>query len=231
VEEYKQEIDDAISYVYHLRFDKHNPWHRNMVALYCSLIEYSDCLVHLVENKKNIGVPIVFRGMLEAFVDFKNLTQNELYFHNMEASYIKEWLKVIEEANQNNNAYLALIGKNPKLDLDTLISDHKTKLKELENNKFEALSQFKKFSQAGMLEEYKSVYNFACSHSHNNIRSLFDRFFIINEAENDFEIELFKEEEPDEHDSYLMTGKHYLRNSSHNIHKVLKTGHEDKFPV
>ena len=227
--DYKQEIKDAITYAECLKFDKHHPWHRNLVALYCSLIEYSDSLVYLVENGKGISVPLVFRGLLEAYVDFKNLSEDKLYSYNMEASYTKEWLKVIEEASQKNNAFLAEIGEVPELKDQT--QEHKDKLADLRNKGYTPLNQFEKFNKAGMVQEYRSIYNFMCSHSHNNIRSLIDRFFIINNAENDFELALFKDQEPSEFDHYLVTGKHFLRNGSHNIHAVLETGYERKFPV
>jgi len=229
MDEYKQEIKDAQTYTEVLKFDKSDPWHRNLIALYCSLIEYSDSLVYLIENNKNIGVPIVFRGLLEAFVDFKNLAQAESYVYHMEASYAKEWLKVIKEANQNDNAFLTSI--NNELNLGEQIADHEAKLAALKDKGYQSLTQFQKFDKAGMVEEYRSIYNFVCSGSHNNIRSFSQRFFIINEAENDFKIALFKEQEPDGYKCYLLTGKNYLRNSSHNIHAVLQTGYEDKFPV
>jgi hypothetical protein len=229
MDEYKQEIKNALSYAEHLKFDKHHPWHRNLIALYCSLIEYSDSLVFLIENEKNISVPLVFRGLLEAYVDFKNLAEEKSYGYHMEASYAKEWLKVIEEASKNQNSFLASIGSDPKL--DEQIAEHKTKIAELKDKGYNPLNQFEKFDKAGMVEEYRSVYNFVCSHSHNNIRSLIDRFFVINETEQDFDMALFKEQEPNEYDSYLMTGKHYLRNGSHNIHAILETGHEGIFPV
>jgi hypothetical protein len=229
MDEYKQEIKDALTYAEHLKFDKQHPWHRNLIALYCSLIEYFDSLIFLVGNEKNISVPLVFRGLLEAYVDFRNLAEDRLYGYHMEASYFKEWLKVIEEASQKKNAFLASIATHPTLDVQ--VQEYKNKLAELQAKGYNPLNQFEKFNKAGMIEEYKSVYNFVCSHSHNNIRSLIDRFFIINEAENDFEIALFKEQKPGEFTHYLITGKQLLRYGSHNIHAVLKTGHEDKFPV
>ncbi|MES9943409.1 MAG: DUF5677 domain-containing protein [Candidatus Thiodiazotropha sp.] len=229
MDEYKQEIKNALTYAEHLKFDKHHPWHRNLIALYCSLIEYSDSLVFLIENEKNISVPLVFRSLLEAYVDFKNLAEEKTYGYNMEASYAKEWLKVNEEASKNQNSFLASIGCDPKL--DEQIAEHKAKIIGLKDKGYNPLNQFEKFDNAGMVEEYKSVYNFVCSHSHNNIRSLIDRFFIINETEQDFDMVLFKEQEPGEYDTYLMTGKHYLRNGSHNIHAIFETGHEGIFPV
>ncbi|NOQ77480.1 MAG: hypothetical protein GQ475_06810 [Methylococcaceae bacterium] len=227
--QYKQEIKEALIYAEHLTFDKQHPWHRNIVALYCSLIEYSESLIFLAENEKNISIPVVFRALLEAFVDFKNLAEDKLYGYYMEANYAKEWLKVIKEANQNENAFLALISQDSTL--NTQIEEYTNKLSELQEKGYKPLNQFDKFNKAGMVEEYRSVYNFVCSHSHNNIRSLFDRFFIINEAKNDFEMALFKEKEPNEFDHYLMTGQHFLRNGSYNIHAILETGYENKFPV
>ncbi|MBU0967299.1 MAG: hypothetical protein KKA54_13070 [Proteobacteria bacterium] len=229
MDEYKKEIKDAITYAEHLKFDKQHPWHRNLIALYCSLIEYSDSLVHLVKTEKRISVPLVFRGLLEAFVDFKNLSEDKTYGYHMEASYAKEWLKVIEEASQMKNAFLDSIGKDPTL--DKKIQDHMNKLSELKGKGYNPLNQFQKFDRAGMIEEYRSIYNFVCSHSHNNIRSLIDRFFIINEAKNDFDIALFKEAEHGEFDHYLVTGRHFLRNGSHTIHAVMVTGYENQFPV
>lgn len=227
--EYKQEIRDAITYAKHLKFDKRHSWHRNLIALYCSLVEYSDSLVYLAENEKSISVPLVFRGLLEAYVDFKNLSEDSSYGYHMEASYAKEWLKVIEVASQKRNAFLAGMGEDPALDAQA--QEHTNKLAELRDKGYAALNQFEKFHKARMVDEYRSVYNFVCSHSHNNIRSLVDRFFVINDAENDFEMALFKEHVPGEFEPYLVTGKHFLRNGSHNIHAVLETGYEDKFPV
>ncbi|QPK62235.1 hypothetical protein IVG45_15440 [Methylomonas sp. LL1] len=229
MDEFKQEIKNALAYAEHLKFDKQHPWHRNLIALYCSLIEYFDSLIFLVENDKCIAIPVVFRGLLEAYVDFRNLAEDRLYGYNMEASYAKEWLKIIEEASQKKNAFLASIAEDPTL--DTQVQEQKNKLAELRGKGYKALNQFEKFDKAGMVDEYRSVYNFVCSHSHNDIRSLIVRFFIINEAENDFEMALFKEQEPGEYDHYLITGKHFLRNGSHTIHAILETGHEDIFAV
>lgn len=229
MEEYKKEVKDALIYAVHLRFDKKHPWHRNLIALYCSLIEYSDSLIYLVENEKNISVPVVFRGLLEAYVDFKNLAEDKTYGYHMEASYLKEWLKVIEEASQNENVFLASISQDQTLMAQ--IQGHKDKLDKLKDDGYQPLKQFQKFKRAGMTEEYKSIYNVVCSHSHNDIASLIDRYFVIDAAANDYTISLFREQEPSEFDHYLITGRHFLRNGSHKIHAVLKTGYELEFPL
>ncbi len=89
INQYKQELLNAITYSSHLRFDQRHPWHRNLIALYCCLIEYSDSLIFLIENQKNIAIPLVFRSLLEAFVEFKNLAEDRNYGNYMEAITIK----------------------------------------------------------------------------------------------------------------------------------------------
>lgn len=229
MDEYKKEIKEAIYFAEHLKFDKEHPWHRNLMALYCSLIEYSDSLIYLVENEKRISVPIVFRGLLEAYVDFKNLSEDKLYGYHMEASFNKEWLKLTKEAYQNNNEFLQAIGDTPEL--AQKIQEYELHLNELKNNGYKALNQFEKFDRANMNQEYKSIYNVVCSHSHNNISSLIERFFIINEADNDFELALFKEPEIDEFEHYLVTGKQYLRYGNNKIHTLLETGYQERFSL
>jgi hypothetical protein len=229
METYKNEIKAAQNYIEHFKFDKQHPWHRNLIALYLSLIEYSDALINLIENEKSIAVPVVFRSLLEAYVDFKNLSEDKAYGYNMEANYAYNWLKSLEEASKNKNEYWALTASEPNL--NAAIQEQKDKLAELKAKGYQPLSVFDKFKRAGMIEENKSVYKYLCSHSHNNINSFTERFFVFNDAKNDFEITLFKEQEDDEFDSYLSTGCAYLRNGSHNIHAVLETGYENKFPV
>lgn len=229
MEAYKNEIKEAQNYMKYLKFDKSHPWHRNLIALYFSLIKYSDSLICLVENEKSIAIPLIFRGLLEAYVDFKNLAENQAYIYYMEANNAKEELKLLDEASKNQNEYLALTASEPNL--TTVIQQYKALLTELSAKGYKPLSIFEKFEKAGMIEEFRSIYNDLCSHSHNNINSFTGRFFVIDEARNDFEITLFKEQADDENERHLITGCHYLRNTSHNIHAVLETGYENKFPV
>jgi hypothetical protein len=227
VDAYKEEVANAIAHARYLKFDKKHPWHRNLVALYCSLIEYSDSLIFLSDKEKSIGVPVIFRGLLEAYVEFKNLAEDKAYGHHMEASYSKEWLKVIQEASKQQNDFLADIAQDPLL--EGQIREHKEKLEKLKANGYSPLTQFGKFDRAGMADEYRSIYNFVCAHSHNNIRALIDRFFLIDEKAGDFELALFRGVEPGEHEHYLITGRHFLRNASRNIHALLRTGYEANF--
>ncbi|WP_420390560.1 DUF5677 domain-containing protein [Marinobacter sp.] len=229
MEEFRREIVKALQCAEHLKFDKSHPWHRNLMALYGALVEYSDSLIHLAMAKKSVAIPVVFRSFLEAYVDFKNLAEDRRYGNHMEASYSKEWLRVLEEAEERKNPYLVGIGSDAELMLQ--IQHHKDRLTQLKADGYQPLSHYTKFEKAGMVEEYRSIYNFFCSDSHNNIRSLIDRFIIIDKEKNDFELVFFKDSPSGEFDHYLSTALHLLRNGSHNIHAVLETGYEHVFPV
>lgn len=229
MDEYRQEIIKALEYTKYLKFDKTHNWHRNLIALYGVIIEYSDSLVHLVAKDKTITIPIIFRSLLEAYVDFKNLAEDPSYVNHMEASYSSEWIRVLKNAEGGKNPYLAAIGDDEKLMAQ--VQHHEENLARLKEDGYPPLSQISKFEKAGMVQEYRSIYNFFCSHSHNNIRSLVDRFIIINEQEDDFEMTLFREHTAGEFDHYLSTGMHWLRNGSHNIHAILETGYESEFLV
>lgn len=234
METYKNEIKDAQNYMEYLKFDKQHPWHISLIALYLSLIEYSDSLIYLAENEKSIAIPTVFRSLLEAYVDFKNLSKDETYGYHMDASNIKQLIKFLEEASKNNNAYLGLTASEPNLTSE--IQKHKTKLIQLKangylNKKEQPLSICEKFDKAGMIQEYNGIYGYLCTHSHNNINSLGERFFVFNKAKNDFEIILFKKPEDGEFDCYFTMGREILREGSHSIHAALNTGCENKFPV
>ena len=97
METYNNEIKDAQNHMEFLKFDKQHLWHRNLIALYLSLIEYSDSLIFLVENKKSIAVPVVFRSLLETYVDFKNLSEDKTYGYHMEANYAYNWLNFLTQ--------------------------------------------------------------------------------------------------------------------------------------
>jgi len=184
--EYKNEMENVQEHIKYLKFDKKHCWHRNLIALYLSLIEYSDSLICFVEIERSIAIPVVFRSLLEAYVDFKNLSEDKTYGYHMEASNVAQSFKFLKEADKNNNEYLALIASHQSF-LITEIERLNTKCKELKKNgylndkNYPVLKICEKFKMAGMTQEYNSIYKHLCTHSHNNIDSFAARFFVINE--------------------------------------------------
>jgi hypothetical protein len=97
-------------------FDKVHPLHRNLVALYGSIIELTGAIIALVDRRLITGVPVLLRSVLEAYVDLHNLSEVPTYGYVLELGHIRECLKILHEAKTGKNEYLAAISEAPDLD-------------------------------------------------------------------------------------------------------------------
>ena len=156
--------DECIRLSEHIVFDKKHARHLYSVALYGSLIELSGSLVVLIERKHGTGVPAIFRLLLEAYVELRNLHENAKYGHHMQASYDKQWLKVLKEAKNKPNPYLKDISEIANLDNE--IRKYEQELADLKDKGYQPLNVFERFQRAGMEDEYRSLYNFLSSDAH-----------------------------------------------------------------
>lgn len=171
-------------------FDKRNPVDLHRIALYGSLVEFSGAIVGAILNNARIGVHPLFRSMLEASVDFRNLIRDPSYIEFMNANHSAQWLQVLEEAQKAMNPYLASITKLP--DLDARITTERGKLFLLKQQGYKSLNVKERFDRAGMIEEYRSMYNFLSCDAHSNIRALISRHAEISER--DFEVVYYRDE-------------------------------------
>jgi len=89
-----------------ISFDKKHPRQLFMVALYGTILELSGGFITLVEKNFYTSVPSLFRSLIEAHVELKNLYSDAEYGYCMEASRNEQWLKVLKEA-KGGNPYLA----------------------------------------------------------------------------------------------------------------------------
>ena len=120
---------EAVNRTIHMKFDKKHPWHLLLVGLYGTLVELSSAIVLLIESKRLVGVPILARSFLEAYIDFSNLEKDRTYGNYMQAAYDDQWLKVLREAKEGNNPFLVSIAGVPNL--DTEIQEKMTELDDL----------------------------------------------------------------------------------------------------
>jgi hypothetical protein len=217
----------VLDHMEYLKFDREHPWHRNMICLYCSVIEYSDSLIHLDKEKRSVAIPLVARALLEAYVDLKNLCENEEYGYNLEAGFLFEWLRVTKEAGRLNNPYLDGLAASDGF--EDQVTQWEERLQELKDRGNANLNQFDKFKLADMENEYRSVYNSLCSYSHNNIRALIDRYIEVNDDQTDFKVVMFKDQADDENENYLDLGQGCLNKASYLIHDKLETGYAKVF--
>lgn len=197
-----------------ITFDKEHPLHRNVIALYGSMIELTGSIILLVDRRLITGVPVLLRSILEAYVDLHNLAASPAYGYALELSYIKEWLKILLEAKAGKNEYLSEISSAPSLDAS--IGDWQKKKQQLEAKGHRHLRIEQKFQRAGMEKEYRSIYNTLCADAHNNLRSLIDRHVELGQGS--FEIVFYKAYTADDSAIYLGMNAELLVRASQRTH-------------
>jgi hypothetical protein len=205
-----------------ISFDKKHPRQLFMVALYGTILELCGGFITLINDKFYTCIPSIFRSIVEAHVELKNLYSEAEYGYFMEASRNDQWIKVLKEAKKGNNPYLADIQKWDQLDIE--IKKHKSALKDLKDKEYKPLKVFERFKRANMENEYRSLYNFLSCDAHSNIRALISRHVDIDINNKDFEVVFYKDKPLEHHLSYLDTTAGIMVDSSGMMHEIFKTG-------
>ncbi len=211
----KKAHDDFQPLSKQIAFDKTRPLHRNVIALYGSILELTGSCILLIDKRLITGVPVLLRSVLEAYVDLVNLIENPEYGHLLAVSYLKEWLKILEEAKNGKNEYLQAISEASSLDKS--ITEFRSELNKLKANGYKALEIKEKFKKAGMEKEFKSIYNSLCCDSHNNLRALINRH--IEREQTDFSIVFYKAYTPEDSAVHVGTNAEVLVRTTQLMHK------------
>lgn len=185
--------DQLLPLVVSLRFDKHSPLHFHQVALYGTLLELTHGILVLIDKDARVGVPSLFRSILEASVELRNLQRDASYIENMSAAYVKQWLALLKEAKKGTNPYLAELASLPNI--DSHIAEADSKLQTLMEKGKKPLIIFERFERAGMLDEYRSMYNDLSCDAHSNTRALISRH--VEFSSDDFAVVYYKDEPVD----------------------------------
>jgi hypothetical protein len=207
-----------------IRFDKSQALHSHVMALYGSIIELTGSSIILVDRKLIAGVPILLRAILEAYVDLLNLVRDPKYGYQLHFGYVKEWLKLLDEAKTGKSEYLMAISKDAAL--DGTIAEWKAQKDKLEAAGYKGLTIEGKFKAAGMEKEYRSIYNSLCSDSHNNLRSLIGRHIEVDSS--DFSVVFYKAYTLEDSAVYVGTGLELLMRATQLVHEFYKSSAQEK---
>lgn len=216
---FKKSHNDLIEYAKDLRFDKKHQFHLTIIKLHGSIIELCGSIIILLEHEGKIGIPSIFRTLMETFVEFKNLSNDRNYDYYMEASHLKHWLKVLNESKEGKNPFLYPIGKMPNL--NEQIKDYEKKLEDLKNNGYAPLTIKERFEKADMEDVYKSLYNLLSTDVHSGIQALINRHIDIDFKKSDFEVVFYKGEPIEEYLSYIDGATIVLIESGLTTHEIL----------
>ena len=211
--------EDFQHYSLEITFDKKDSVDRNIIALYGSIIELTGSCIILVDKKMISAVPILLRSILEAYVDLINLINDPKYAHNLEVSYLKEWLRLLQQAKKGKNQYLKQISEADTL--DDSIKDWTEQKEKLNKDGYKALTKENKFKLAGLEDEYYSIYNSLCSDSHNNLRSLMGRHIEFDDEE--FSLVFYKDYSLEDSETYVGTNVGILIRATFAAHEFFKS--------
>ncbi len=190
------------------------------ICLYSRLIELTHSQIILWERKSYAGIDPIFRTFFEAYVDLENLFNDQNYIQHIHYEYHRQWLVVLHAAQSSQNPFLSKIGRSP--DLQQRISYYKEQLAILKKAGIEkCLTKKEKLCRTNMKTEYESIYNFLCSDSHNDYRSLISHH--IEEDGDNFNVVLFRKELLEDSLPILDAVAALLLNVSERIHLEYKS--------
>jgi len=203
-----------------LRFDKNDPHQLYAVCIYGSIVEIAYGCIALLEKKQVTALPILLRSFLEAYADFRASVEDSKYYMNLYASFLKEKLRLVRNADKNQqNPYLA--GLVHSLDINNEKEKLQTEMDRCRKENRGPLENRDRFDKGKLEYEFQSMYWLLCLHGHNNLSALEDRH--IEKQGDDYNVVLFKEEDPEDLVRYLDTLIATLIDSTERIHKLLGT--------
>lgn len=193
----------------HIHFDTDDFLSKTIIALYASVIEQTGSALTLLKAGQHVGVNIILRSTLDAYIDLINLMADPTYLDQMRASYHKEWVKMLEPGLNGDQPFLAPYEVD---ELAKSLEHHRSELAMLNQRSVKPLQARARFEKAQMLSVYHTVFNALSADSHNNIRALMNRHFRI--SNDGTEVVIFKSLEKEDlapalfclTDIYIRTG-------------------------
>jgi len=201
-----------------LKFDKTHGYHFHLVSLYGSMIELCFTIKELEKCDSRIAIPIIFRTVLEAELDLKNLIEEPKYGYRLELGFIRSWLEYLGVARRGENQFLKGLTQHPNL--SDSIKQQKAREKELLKKGVQRIDIKEKFKLAEMEEEYGAVYPGLCSHTHNGLQALRERHGKISGKS--YEMTYFKSMNSDEFSECALLAGDILIRAMESINKVFK---------
>ncbi len=185
----------ALHFLETMRFNQKNPQQLILVCLYARLLELATACMALQEKKALVGIPVLLRSMFEADIDLTNLMKMPDYYKRMNASFLKEKLRVTKEAASSRpSPFLEAIRHNRDSKKD--LREIQAELDRLIEEKNGPINIRCRAELAGKLDEYLTNYSMLCLDTHNNIRSL-KEWHVEKLPGDEYRVVLFKQSTAD----------------------------------
>lgn len=185
--------DDTHRRIGYIHFDTSDFRSTAIIALHASIIELTSSAITLLKSGRTVGVNIIVRSMLDAYVDLINLITDPEYLDRMRANYHAEWLKPLRAGLASDDPHLTAFKDESFHDA---IAHHQAEDAALRARGIRPIKARERFDKAGMGSTYPTVYNSLSADSHNNIRALIARHIRIDNGE--VEVVIFRSTDENE---------------------------------
>lgn len=162
-----------------------NPERVTSFCLHGRIVELGSAVLALLKSHDVVGIPHLVRGQLEAYVDLLNLSSQPNYLADMNATYYAKFLQVLRMVSRKGIS----VGS---IDVSGTVKQAKKRLAELKKQGASQLNVSDCFRKAEMVSEYYKVYPYLCSHAHNNVAVLEDRY--IDKSKDPYQLRIFSGE-------------------------------------
>lgn len=202
------------------------------ICMHLRTINLASGVSALLHANSTAGVPILYRALLEVFVDLWNILEcgTEYFDECVTPADLEVQIRILKAAGRGNEI-LEVIREAPdfastleQLKLkQTSLKDHvkaKNKGKKLGKNVRDC------FEKAGMLDEYESVYVAVCESSHSNLHEL-HREHVTRCNDGSIQLHLSGDERYGNREFFLRRTVDHCMDSTIKTHEHFRTGCDD----
>ncbi|MEM9402831.1 MAG: DUF5677 domain-containing protein [Pseudomonadota bacterium] len=205
-----------------LKFDRHDRVDLWLVLQYASILELSNSVCRLISVGEPAGSRSLARMVIELYVDFVNLSNDDGYAGFLDVNTLMEWQKTFALA-KDGNPYFAPLCDAPGFEDE--VAEEAERLSGLRGEGFKKLQVKERFERADMADDYAGLYHWLCSDTHSSLRGLAMRH--IKHEDGDFSIHILKDSTPDQELPVVSLLLKTMANSSEIIHERFGGGKAD----
>ena len=159
-----------------IRFDISDEIQRHLLGYLATMLEVAGGCVALAESGRYVGIPILARTSLEAFVDLKLLLNDAAYVHSIAMMEQKGWIRLLRHASAGSKYLYSLV---ENLDLPAEIERREAEKRRREQLGGREWSTKDRWEAAGLGDEYEAMFRTLSAEAHNDGRAVGGRHFVV----------------------------------------------------
>ena len=144
-----------------------SPTQTYAMCVYATILELASDIQFLIERRARIGVPVLLRSLLEAYVELLNIIKTPGYLEYRHSEYAKGKKTFIENALKSDNPHFAQLTKNR--------TECEKRIKELDQvitPGFKKRTIHKRFKDVCLEDDYKSIYFRLSLDAHHDLQAI-----------------------------------------------------------